>query len=170
MYIDRAIFGRCLWLVIAFFLLSTSYSTSQSIRIDDPGKVYNLRRDLEVLKGAMGNHAITDVAEAIEYGDFSPSQQNIPHFIPGNIPIWCRFNVENHTGENILLEIKNPDINKLDVFIAGDSGLIEEEISSGSTVPIADRLIKQKILYKLIAHKTCYECAAAYSLTKIFSF
>ena len=90
-----AILEKWHWLVITLLVLSTSDSSGQVISIDDPEKVYNIGRRIEVLEGTTTSPELSDLIGGQYDGAFIPTGQNIPYFPSDGRPLWCRISLKN---------------------------------------------------------------------------
>jgi signal transduction histidine kinase len=62
-------------------------------------------------------------------------------------PVWFRFEVVNRTDASFFLEIKNPGIQSVDVFVLDQSGIVYHEVHMGSHVPVASRMVPHDFYY-----------------------
>ncbi len=79
-------------------------------------------------------------------GAFQPLKETGISFSPQKAVHWVKFYVKNESLESkkIILEIRNPRINKLQVYLAGENGLITPFQLSGDDFPFHNRLVKHR--------------------------
>jgi len=145
----RLIFGIIILLLTHTESLSASSGLEASapvVMLEDAVDKYPLGRYLEILEDTGGNLTIEDIRSKDTSLLFTPNQKASLNFGVTGSGVWTRFKVQNNmqnTGE-WFLELNNPRMQRVDVYIFDSVGTLVEKKVMGSQFPFQDREINNR--------------------------
>src|SRR6185369_15960159 len=103
---------------IAFFMGVAGQCQDQPlIEVNNPKEILNIGRQISILEDSSRKLSFGEISSKQFENKFELSKQETPNLGSTIFPVWCRFQVRNHTDQKIILSIDNSQIESLDLFI-----------------------------------------------------
>jgi two-component system, NtrC family, sensor kinase len=122
-------------LIICFFLIAGHISAQKTIAYREVNSLQLVQGTLiEVLEDKTGK---LEPAEVLASKDFKSPQQSVPNLGVSRSAFWLKFEVENQTPNDLLINLAYPNLDRVDMYL-----VLQDEITSkrmGKYLPFGER-------------------------------
>ncbi len=130
----RKIVGLICSTLMAFYA-----SAQETVMFVEKKQIVDICTSIYFLKDKEKVFSIENVGKDNVESKFTKSESKIPNFGIINYPIWCKFTVQNLTGEQCFLFIKSSTIDSIYLYIPNDSSKSYIVKNTGYYLPLNQR-------------------------------
>ncbi len=142
----RVIIKNILFFIIIILLLAGSLSAASPVIINERVDELPLNPYLEIMKEGKKKYSLEDFKKKEISDMFVSSRNRNPLFTFSSAVYWFRFRVKNGMGSdfNWFLEISNPMLKNIHIYLLDDRGRITRREISGGDYPFSHKKIRHR--------------------------
>lgn len=146
------------YLTVLTILLSIHFLPAQEvIKITDANKIMPIGKQTWLYEDKTHKLSIETIIGNGLDGKFVPSKQDVPNYAMTHSTVWCKFKLENHTKEDVFLEIGNAVLDHIELYEVFDDGTFKAR-KAGILQPFSKRELQTNLFLFMLStanqHKT----------------
>ncbi len=130
---------KIVFFIFSFLNIPGSATEAKPVTLIAEGSTYDLSTSVEWFVDANAEFGFRDIINGRIKPYFKPPPTHILNFGYTNRPLWCRFRVRDLNPDNLYMEIKNPDLDSVSVYIFDENDHLVHQHHTGDYVPSGDR-------------------------------
>lgn len=109
-------------LIFLFFCITSWAWAQEVIVVEDKNQLIDITYATHFFEDKQREFSIEKVLDAYFVDRFQKAKHEIPNFGIVSYPVWCKFTIQNLTGEKCFLAIKNCSLDTLTLYLPSPSG------------------------------------------------